>query len=75
MQLTSISISEKEERRYIDVLLRSMYSIEDLKNRSITGCAPKNSSLPTTKVKMTPTKLQFLYRKYSKNLILLEFIY
>lgn len=56
---------EKTDRKFIQELLFSLYTLTEIADRSVTGALSKNPNQSQTKKKpITPTKLQFIYGKY-----------
>lgn len=65
VKLKSMMLTDKYDRKFINELLFSIYTIDEIAERSVTGAANRNPHLANiTKKRMTPTKIQFIYGNF-----------
>lgn len=64
-KLKTILSVPKMDRKYCQELLASLYSLEEMAERSVTGVVNRNSTQKQIPKKpITPSKLQFIYGNY-----------
>lgn len=64
-KLKAILPVHKMDRKFCQELLSSLYSMEEMAERSVTGVGNRNSKQKQIpKKQITPSKLQFIYGNY-----------